>query len=62
MLASASAKSHVLLLSLDLSSPFNQIYQRLLKKLSAVAALNHAHKPEPALEPSEPAPARCAGH
>lgn len=46
----ALAKPQVLLLSLDLGSPFDQIYQRLLERLNTVAALIHAHEAKIALQ------------
>lgn len=49
MSTSASVKPYILLLSLDDSLPFDQMYERLLEKLSAVATLAHANKPDSAL-------------
>ncbi|KAF2127607.1 hypothetical protein P153DRAFT_52310 [Dothidotthia symphoricarpi CBS 119687] len=47
---SAPAKPHVLLLSLELSSYFDELYQRILSKLNNVATLARARKPESALQ------------
>ncbi|KAF1936233.1 hypothetical protein EJ02DRAFT_481654 [Clathrospora elynae] len=50
MSASASGRPHVLLLSLDVNSSFDQLYQRILGKLNTAAILDRATKPESALQ------------
>jgi hypothetical protein len=50
MPAAAPDEPHILLVSLDTDSSFDQLYQRILSKLNTVAALNRATKPESALQ------------
>ena len=44
------SRPHILLLSLDRSSPFEQLYQGFLDKLNTVAVLDHATEPKSALQ------------
>lgn len=50
MSATAPDKLHVLLVSLNIGSSFDQLYQRILGKLNTVAALDYATTPESALQ------------
>jgi hypothetical protein len=50
MAATAPDKPHILLVSLDINFPFDQLYQRLLGKLNNMAAIDQATKPESALQ------------
>jgi hypothetical protein len=50
MSAVAPDKPHILLLSLDINSSFDQLYQLTLGKLNTVAILDRVTKPESALQ------------
>jgi hypothetical protein len=50
MSAAAPIEPRILLVSLDIGHPFDQLYQRILGKLNTVAALDRATKPESVLQ------------
>jgi hypothetical protein len=50
MSAAAPDEPHILLVSLDINSPFDQFYQRILGKLNTVATLHRATDPGSALQ------------